>query len=90
MISWVAERFAAAMPTRVLLAAGRTTLSLYLLHVLVFRLLVDVAGIIRPTGLDIALMFALLFWVVAIVLAVAWTESVGQGPAERLYRRFGG
>jgi uncharacterized membrane protein YeiB len=63
---------------------------LYLLHVLVFRVLVDVGGIVRSTGLDTALMFAGIFWLLAIVAAAAWTEVFGQGPAERLYRRFGG
>jgi uncharacterized membrane protein YeiB len=89
VISWIADRFRDRMATRVLLAAGRTTLSLYLLHVFVFRLLVDVAGVVGPTGLDTSLTFALLFWLFAIVLAAVWTETVGQGPAERLYRRFG-
>jgi uncharacterized membrane protein YeiB len=90
VISWVADRYRGAVPTKVLLATGRTTLSLYLLHVFVFRLLVDVAGVVGPTGLDTSLTFALLFWLFAIVLAAVWTETVGQGPAERLYRRFGG
>jgi uncharacterized membrane protein YeiB len=90
VISWLAERFVDRGATKVLVAAGRTTLSLYLLHVLVFRVLVDVGGIVRSTGLDTALMFAGIFWLLAIVAAAAWTEVFGQGPAERLYRRFGG
>jgi uncharacterized membrane protein YeiB len=90
VISWIAERSRDGMLTKVLQATGRTTLSLYLLHVFVFRLLVDVAGVIGPTGLDTSLTFALVFWLFAIVLATVWTQVIGQGPAERLYRRFGG
>jgi uncharacterized membrane protein YeiB len=90
VISWVANRFPRAIATRALLAAGRTTLTIYLLHVFVFRLLVDGFRAIGPTGLDTALTFALTFWIVALIAATAWTEFFGQGPAERLYRRFGG
>jgi uncharacterized membrane protein YeiB len=90
VISWLAERYAHRAATKVLLAAGRTTLTLYLLHVLVFRILVDLGGLVRSTGLDTALTFAGIFWLFAVVAAAAWTEVFGQGPAERLYRRFGG
>ena len=43
----------------------------------------------RPTGLDTAVVFATMFWVVAIIAATAWSEAFGQGPAERVYRLFG-
>jgi uncharacterized membrane protein YeiB len=90
VISWLADRYRDAAAVRALLATGRTTLSLYLLHVLVFRFVVDVQEWVRPTGLDTALLLAGSFWVVAVLLAWAWNELVGMGPAERLYRAFGG
>jgi uncharacterized membrane protein YeiB len=89
LLSWIAERCSTTIGIRMLLVAGRTTLSLYLLHVFVFRLVVDVGGFVRPTGLDTALVFAASFWVFAVVLAYAWNAILGQGPAERIYRRFG-
>ena len=87
-IDWVAERFPG--PTDPLRRAGQLTLSLYLCHVLVFNLVVHWLGWIEPAGLDIALVFALGFWIVAIIAAAAWQRRFGIGPAERVYRAFGG
>jgi uncharacterized membrane protein YeiB len=66
------------------------TLTLYVLHALVFNLVVNRWKLIRPTGLDVALVFAGGFWVVAIVLAALWQQRFGIGPFEWVYRRFGG
>ena len=87
-IDWLAVRFPGA--TDPLRRAGQMTLSLYLLHVFVFNLVVDWWGWIEPAGLDTALAFALGFWVVAISCAVIWQRRFGRGPAERVYRAFGG
>jgi uncharacterized protein len=87
---WVAERFAGTPPINVLAAAGRTTLSLYVLHVLVFDAIVNWWQLVGGTGLDTALVFALVFWIFAIALAAWWQRFFGQGPLERWYRRFGG
>ena len=46
--------------------------------------------LIRPAGLDVALVFASGFWVVSIVLARLWQRRFGIGPAEWFYRKFGG
>jgi uncharacterized membrane protein YeiB len=87
-IDWIAERFTLAVdPLR---RAGQMTLTLYLAHVVVYEFLVNRWGWIEPAGLDLALTFALSFWVVAIVAAVAWNRRFGLGPAERLYRAIGG
>jgi uncharacterized membrane protein YeiB len=87
-IDWLAERFTGALdPLR---RAGQMTLSLYLLHVLVFELLVRQWGWIEPAGLDLALVFAVGFWVVAIAAAATWNRRFGLGPAERAYRAIGG
>jgi uncharacterized membrane protein YeiB len=66
------------------------TLTLYVLHVLVFNLVVDWLGWIEPAGIDVALLFALGFWVLGIAVAVAWNRRFGTGPAERVYRALGG
>jgi uncharacterized membrane protein YeiB len=34
--------------------------------------------------------FAVAFWLAAIALTWMWHERFGQGPLERVYRRFGG
>ena len=56
----------------------------------VFNLVVDWLGWIEPAGLDVALLFAVVFWIVAIAAAAAWQRRFGIGPAERFYRAFGG
>jgi uncharacterized membrane protein YeiB len=57
---------------------------------LVFNFIVDWVDWIDPAGLDTALTFALGFWIVGILAAVGWSRHFGRGPAERLYRAFGG
>lgn len=90
VVSIVAERGRTTRAVRALRVVGETTLSIYLAHAVVFRLVVDRAELVRPTGLDTALVLALGVWTVAAVLAIAWQRRFGLGPAERLYRRFGG
>jgi uncharacterized membrane protein YeiB len=87
-IDWLAERFPVA--TDPLRRAGQLTLSLYLAHVFVFNLTVDWLGWVEPAGTASALLFAAGFWVVAIVLAAWWQRRFGRGPAEYVYRAFGG
>lgn len=70
--------------------AGQMSLTIYLLHVGVFRLLVDGLGLIEPAGLGTALLFAAAFWVVAIAAANVWHRRFGRGPAEVVYRWLGG
>lgn len=90
IISYLAERAPESPVVDTLRRAGQMTLSLYLLHVLAFRLFVDTLRWITPTGLDTALVFAAVFWVLAILLGAWWNKYFGMGPAERVYRRFGG
>jgi uncharacterized membrane protein YeiB len=87
-IDWLAERFPVA--TDPLRRAGQLTLSLYLAHVLVFNLLVDWFGWVEPGGTTSALLFAAGFWVGAIALAAWWQRRYARGPAEYVYRAFGG
>ncbi len=88
VVDWLAVRFPVA--TDPLRRAGQMTLTLYIAHVLVFKLLVDWTGWIEPAGVDLALAFALAFWAVGIVAAVAWQRRFGVGPFERVYRAVGG
>ena len=87
-IDWLAARFPVA--TDPLRRAGQLTLSLYLAHILVFKLLVDWLGWIEPAGADTALLFAAAFWVAAIAAGMWWQRRFGRGPAEYVYRAFGG
>ncbi|MFZ4717918.1 MAG: DUF418 domain-containing protein [Ilumatobacteraceae bacterium] len=87
-IGWLAEATSSAPVTRLLAVAGRTTLTIYVLHVLVFNLLVDWLDVVQPGGLATSMVFALLFWVLAILLAEIWHWRFQQGPLEWVYRRF--
>ena len=90
VIGWIAETTKNNVVTRAFAAAGRTTLTLYILHALVFNAAVTRWHLIRPAGLDVALAFAGGYWVVAITAAAWWQRQFGIGPAEWVYRRFGG
>ena len=90
MISQLAEKFQHKKLVVHLQRSGQLTLSLYLLHVLVFYIFVDWSHMISSTGLDTALIFAIGFWAFAITIASWWQHHFGQGPAERLYRSIGG
>lgn len=90
VISWLGDRYRHSPVVDLLQRAGQMTLSLYVLHVLVFNSVVNDLGWITPAGLDTALVFALTFWVFAIVVGAWWNRVVGRGPLEVLYRRFGG
>jgi uncharacterized membrane protein YeiB len=90
VVTWLADRFAGSRLVAWLAATGAMTLTLYIAHGLVFNLLVDWLGWIRPTGLDTALLFSAAYWVVAVAAAVWWSRRFGRGPVERLYRALGG
>lgn len=90
LISWVADSYPTAAVTRMLQHAGQMTLTLYILHVFVFNAFVNWWGQVSPTGLDTALMFAIVFWVFAIAFGSLWHRFIGTGPLERFYRGFGG
>jgi uncharacterized membrane protein YeiB len=88
VIDWLAERFPTA--TDPLRRAGQLTLSLYLAHIIVFILVVDSLGWVEPAGTASALLFAAAFWAAAIASATWWQRRFGRGPAEYVYRAFGG
>jgi uncharacterized membrane protein YeiB len=86
LIGAVAERHPTTVPTVALAACGRTTLTLYVGHVFVFKLLVDWLEWVRPTGLDVAMAMAVGYWLVGIGVAVVLQAQFGIGPLEWLYR----
>ena len=90
VISWLADRFVTTAPIELLRDAGAMTLTLYVAHALVFNLVVDWLGWVRPTGLDTALVFAAVYWAVAIAFAAWYHRRFGIGPFEWVYRALGG
>jgi uncharacterized protein len=90
VIGWIANTTRSNSVTQGFAAAGRTTLTLYVLHVLVFNAAVTWWHLIHPAGLDVALAFAAGFWIVGIIAAILWQRWFVIGPAEWVYRKFGG
>lgn len=90
VISVIVEKWPTASLTVHLQRAGQLSLSLYLLHVLVFTIAVDWFGWIGGGSLSTALWFAGGFWIAGISIASWWHHRVGRGPAEVVYRVFGG
>jgi uncharacterized membrane protein YeiB len=90
LIYTIANRFARSAVVQLLAHAGQMSLTLYLLHALVFNFVVNWQGWIRPAGLDLALTFAAGFWIVAIFAGALWHRYIGIGPVEWVYRKLGG
>ena len=94
LVSLVVERalrtIALRLFVKLLARAGRMTLSVYLLHVVFFNLVVHQLHWVVGTGLDTALVLSMSFYVVALIIASGWNKHFGLGPAERVYRAFGG
>jgi uncharacterized membrane protein YeiB len=89
VIYTLANRFAGSAAVQLLAHAGQMSLSLYVIHALVFNFVVNWQGWIRPAGLDLALTFAAGFWIVAIVAGSLYHRRFGIGPVEWLYRKLG-
>ena len=92
MIGWIAERDPhEPRLTRAFAAAGRMTLTLYVLHALVFNVVVIRWHLIRPTGLDVALVFAGGFWLVGDrarrVVAAAFRDRPGRVVLPKVRRQ---
>ena len=90
LVSFMVERASHLALTQILARAGRMTLSVYLLHVVFFNLVVHRLHWVGGTGLDTALVLSMSFYVVALMLSSGWNKHFGLGPAERVYRAFGG
>ena len=90
---WVLENLARHAPRQLVSifeGMGRLSLSIYVAHILVFNLVVDVLGWVRPTGLDTALSLSGVFAAVSAVAAHLVLRRWSTGPIESLYRSFGG
>ncbi len=74
---------------KLLAHAGQMSLTLYVLHALVFNFVVRWMGWVEPAGLDLALTFALVYWVIAIAAGSVWHRRFGIGPVEWVYRKLG-
>lgn len=90
VISWLTDNTQKSAFINHLARAGRMSLSIYVMHVLIFNFVVNWMHWIQPTGLDTALLFSMGFYAVIIPTAAWWSKRFGAGPLERMYRMFGG
>ncbi len=88
VISWSAERYRQSQVVDWLRRAGQMSLSIYIAHALVFCLLVDWLDIVTPGGIATSLAFAISYWLISTIAAVAYHQRFGQGPAEYVYRKL--
>ena len=90
---WTIERVVVHIPERltsVLAQMGRLSLTIYVTHILVFNLVVDVFGWVRPTGLDSALVLTACVITACAIMARLVLRRWSTGPIESIYRSFGG
>jgi len=90
VISIVVEFLRENSVVDVLARAGQMSLSIYLAHILFFNLIVHRLHLVGSTGLDTALGLSFLFYAMAIPMSSIWRKYIGRGPAEVVYRSFGG
>jgi len=90
IITILCERFKGSFGVRIAQTTGQLTLTIYLAHIFIYNFVVNQVGLVQPTGLDTAMTMSIVVFVAAVIWANWWTPLFGRGPAERLYRRFGG
>lgn len=69
---------------------GRQTLTLYIAHILVGMTIIEAMGLLGGQEGHTAMAAALLFAILAIFYAKAWSRIAGRGPVEWLMRKLTG
>jgi len=90
ILSIIVDALGANSMVNTLARAGQMSLSIYVAHIFFFNLIVHRLHWIGATGLDTAIGLAIVFYAVAIPFSALWRTYLGRGPAENLYRAFGG
>lgn len=90
VLSLLVSAVGGSAPMQLLSRAGQMSLTIYIAHIFFFNIIVHRLHWVRATGLDTAVVLALVFYAAAIPFSATWRKYAGRGPAERLYRAFGG
>jgi len=90
LISLGVERIPESPLVDLLQRAGQVTLTLYVLHGLIYNASVDWWGWVSTTGFMPALIFSAVVWIILISFGAWWQRFIGRGPLEIIYRKFGG
>ncbi len=75
---------------RVVVPAGRQTLSLYIAHILVGMGTLEALGMLEEQSIAVAVIAAVLFCIVATICALLWARWFRRGPLETLMRTLTG
>lgn len=89
-LSLLVEAYGNSAPMQLLARAGQMSLTIYVAHIFFYNIVVHKLHWVGASGLDSALVLALVFYAAAIPLGATWRKYAGRGPIERLYRAFGG
>ena len=89
-LSLLVSSIGGSAPVQMLSRAGQMSLTIYIAHIFFFNIVVHRLRWVGATGLDTAVVLALVFYAAAIPLSATWRKYAGRGPAERMYRAFGG
>jgi len=68
--------------------AGQVSLTIYIVHALVFNLVTDWVGVLVPGSVEAAMVFAAVVVAISVPAAVWWARQFGRGPFEEIYRRI--
>ena len=90
VLHFLCERYENSQVIETARITGQMTLTIYLAHIFIYNTVVNKLKLVTPTGLDTAMIMSITVYVLAIIWANWWHNRFGQGPAERVYRRFGG
>lgn len=85
-VTWAADRFHDHTLVDRLRGAGQLSLTIYVVHAVVFEVLVNQLDWIQPGGLSTSLAFAVTTWALAVAAASEYQRRFGRGPVEQLYR----
>ena len=86
----IVHRLPRSLIVEILARAGRMSLSLYVAHIVVFTLIIDVFDLVDARGLGVALGLSSATYAVGLVAAWFILGWKAHGPIEWLYRRIGG
>ena len=86
----IVHRLPRSLIVEILARAGRMSLSLYVAHIVVFTLIIDVFDLVDARGLGVALGLSSATYAVGLVAAWFILGWKSHGPIEWLYRRIGG
>jgi len=90
IVSYLCNRYKDSAVIETARITGQMTLTIYLAHIFIYNAVVNWWHLVTPTGLDTAMTMSIAVYISAIIWANWWHHHYGRGPAERIYRHFGG